>query len=213
MKHSITTARILLGGLFLTFGLNYFLKFLPVPPAEGLAAQFIEPLAAPGQMVALFRGRLVQLMAHAFVAGGTPSESERPLTVGGSGQVGVGRFRGFDYVAFFYFTQVLGLSGSLAGMAIAASVAALAILVIQPQQGSDSAQGGAQLTAFAPVQDNRPTQLSSVAPGGVQGRQVKANARARLNSYLVNYNEYKTNSGFQGMLPHARTVTYENNGQ
>ena len=101
----------------------------------------------------------------------------------------------------------------LAGMAIAASVAALAILVIQPQQGSDSAQGGAQLTAFAPVQDNRTTQLSSVAPGDVQVRQVKANARARLNSYLVNYNEYKTNSGFQGMLPHARTVTYENDGQ
>ena len=38
-------------------------------------------------------------MAHAFVAGGVPSESERPLSVGGSGRVGVGRFRGFDYVA------------------------------------------------------------------------------------------------------------------
>lgn len=39
------------------------------------------------------------LMAHAFVAGGMPTESERPLSVGGSGRVGVGRFRGFDYVA------------------------------------------------------------------------------------------------------------------
>jgi exonuclease SbcD len=45
------------------------------------------------------RGERAVLMAHAFVAGGQPSESERPLTVGGAGQVGVGRFRGFDYVA------------------------------------------------------------------------------------------------------------------
>ena len=38
----------------------------------------------------------------------------------GVGQVAEGiKSRGFDYVAFFYFTQVLGLSGSLAGMAIA----------------------------------------------------------------------------------------------
>ncbi len=39
------------------------------------------------------------LVAHAFVAGGTPSSSERQLAVGGSGQVGVRRFAGFDYVA------------------------------------------------------------------------------------------------------------------
>jgi GPH family glycoside/pentoside/hexuronide:cation symporter len=38
----------------------------------------------------------------------------------GVGQVAEGiKSRGFDYVAFFYFTQVLGLSGSLAGSAVA----------------------------------------------------------------------------------------------
>lgn len=38
----------------------------------------------------------------------------------GVGQVAEGiKSRGFDYVAFFYFTQVLGLSGSLAGTAVA----------------------------------------------------------------------------------------------
>lgn len=45
------------------------------------------------------RGSRAVLLAHAFVAGGTPSESERPLQVGGAGRVGAGRFRGFDYVA------------------------------------------------------------------------------------------------------------------
>ena len=39
------------------------------------------------------------LMAHAFVAGGTESESERPLSVGGAGTVEASCFRGFDYVA------------------------------------------------------------------------------------------------------------------
>ncbi|HJO23922.1 MAG: MFS transporter [Myxococcota bacterium] len=41
----------------------------------------------------------------------------------GIGQVAEGiKTRGFDYFAFFYFTQVLGLSGSLAGLAVAAAL-------------------------------------------------------------------------------------------
>jgi exonuclease SbcD len=39
------------------------------------------------------------VIAHAFVAGSTESESERPLSVGGSAAVEPGVFRGFDYVA------------------------------------------------------------------------------------------------------------------
>ncbi len=43
-------------------------------------------------------GRSV-LMAHAFVFGAEVSESERSLTVGGTGTVGADAFEGFDYVA------------------------------------------------------------------------------------------------------------------
>ena len=39
------------------------------------------------------------LVAHAFVAGGLESESERPLSVGGAQQVSADTFAGFDYVA------------------------------------------------------------------------------------------------------------------
>jgi exonuclease SbcD len=39
------------------------------------------------------------LVTHAFVAGGQESESERPLSLGGSGLVDVASFAGFDYVA------------------------------------------------------------------------------------------------------------------
>lgn len=39
------------------------------------------------------------LIAHAFVAGGYPSDSERMLTVGGTEPVAVDSFDGFDYIA------------------------------------------------------------------------------------------------------------------
>ncbi|ENO86360.1 exonuclease SbcCD subunit D [Thauera linaloolentis] len=39
------------------------------------------------------------VVAHAFVLGGSESESERPLSVGASGAVGAALFDGFDYVA------------------------------------------------------------------------------------------------------------------
>ena len=39
------------------------------------------------------------LIAHAFVAGGNESESERPLSVGGTGIVDPSYFKDFDYVA------------------------------------------------------------------------------------------------------------------
>ena len=39
------------------------------------------------------------VVAHAFVTGAQPSESERPLSVGGSGEVSRDIFDGFDYVA------------------------------------------------------------------------------------------------------------------
>lgn len=38
-------------------------------------------------------------VAHAFAAGGEPCDSERVLRVGGADRVGLGCFRGFDYVA------------------------------------------------------------------------------------------------------------------
>lgn len=44
-------------------------------------------------------GRRSVCVAHAFVAGASDSESERPLVVGGGGHVSASHFEGFDYVA------------------------------------------------------------------------------------------------------------------
>ena len=46
MKIIIVIARILLGLIFLVFGLNGFLNFIPAPPMEGVAGAFIGALAS-----------------------------------------------------------------------------------------------------------------------------------------------------------------------
>lgn len=44
MKIVVIIARILLGLMFFVFGLNPFLKFLPMPPLEGVWGQFLGAL-------------------------------------------------------------------------------------------------------------------------------------------------------------------------
>ena len=56
-------------------------------------------------------GRRNVLVAHAFVAGGAESESERPLSVGGSGQVAADSFVGFDYVALGHLHRPQSIAG------------------------------------------------------------------------------------------------------
>jgi putative oxidoreductase len=44
MKIVAMIARVLLGLMFFVFGLNPFLKFLPMPPMEGVWGQFLGAL-------------------------------------------------------------------------------------------------------------------------------------------------------------------------
>jgi DNA repair protein SbcD/Mre11 len=86
------------------------LAIYPLPYAEpavvrdALGAEFRDHDAALGALLDGIRehhpaGTRAVVVAHAFVAGGAESESERPLSVGGSGAVAASRFAGFDYVA------------------------------------------------------------------------------------------------------------------
>ena len=56
-------------------------------------------------------GRRSVVVAHAFVQGGAESESERPLSVGGTGAVGVGVFDGFDYAALGHLHRPQAIGG------------------------------------------------------------------------------------------------------
>jgi putative oxidoreductase len=59
MKMTTTIARYLLGLIFLTFGLNGLLHFIPMPPPQGVAAQFLGALFASHYLVVIF---LVQII-------------------------------------------------------------------------------------------------------------------------------------------------------
>ncbi len=79
------------------------------------AAQVSGHQDAMNHVVSLIRanqraGQRNVLVGHAFVAGCSESESERPLSVGGSGMVGADSFGGFDYVALGHLhrPQALG---------------------------------------------------------------------------------------------------------
>src|ERR1700719_559412 len=59
MKITSVIARYLLGSIFLVFGLNGFLHFIPAEMPSGIAGQFIGALFVSNYLVAVF---LVQLM-------------------------------------------------------------------------------------------------------------------------------------------------------
>jgi hypothetical protein len=64
MKIVALVSRILLGGIFLIFGLNGFFHFLHMPPPTGVAAQFVGALFVTNYLVVVF---LLQLIPAALL--------------------------------------------------------------------------------------------------------------------------------------------------
>ena len=70
MKIVSTIARYLLGVIFLTFGLNGFLHFIPMPPPTGIAGQFLGAIFVSRLYVVLFLLQIVPallLLADRYV--------------------------------------------------------------------------------------------------------------------------------------------------
>ena len=70
MKITALIARVLLGLMFTVFGLNGFLHFIPMPPPEGVAGQFMGALFVSHYLVPVFALQLiggVLLLANRFV--------------------------------------------------------------------------------------------------------------------------------------------------
>jgi hypothetical protein len=59
MKIASTISRYLLGMIFLTFGLNGFLHFIPMPPPAGIAGQFFSALFVSRLYVVIFALQVV----------------------------------------------------------------------------------------------------------------------------------------------------------
>ena len=97
------------------------------------------------------------------------------------------------------------------GFAIAASVAVVAILGAR-QSAIEPAGQPVQFVAQQPVNTAplpaRVASSQTVDQSRASQDEIE-NAEARLNRYMLNYNEYRTNAGVQGMLPYVRIVAHD----
>lgn len=70
MKTASTIARFLAGVIFLVFGLNGFLHFIPLPPPDGVAGQFMGALFVSHYLTLIFAVQVLAsllLLANRFV--------------------------------------------------------------------------------------------------------------------------------------------------
>ena len=70
MKTASTIARYLAGSIFLVFGLNGFLHFIPLPPPSGVAGQFMGALFVSHYLTLIFALQVigaVLLLANRYV--------------------------------------------------------------------------------------------------------------------------------------------------
>ena len=112
----------------------------------------------------------------------------------------------------------------LAGLAIAAAIAGIAVIGLhrldgggaQPPQIADASRPESAAAVSAPAAPDRPeVQVASVAERSagaetsrLQWSGVAPDAEARLNAYLVSHNEY-AGDGVRGVLPYVRIVGYQ----
>lgn len=87
----------------------------------------------------------------------------------------------------------------LAGLAVAASVAVVAVLAVQQSRTPDAGPGAVQVAANPPA-------LPAAASAGIDAPTQNG---SRLNAYLVNHSEYAASGGMPGMSPYVRIVGYD----
>lgn len=89
----------------------------------------------------------------------------------------------------------------VAGLALAASVAAVAVVSLQNIRGQSPS--ATPVVATAPSPDNYIRAEHTPAPV------ARVHTSPGLDVYLVNHNEFAVNRGMQGMLPYMRIVGQE----
>ena len=105
--------------------------------------------------------------------------------------------------------QAAGLTGRwlrpVAGVAVAASVAVVAVTALQTSREETAVQPAAVAGAPAEREYIR-AQDSAVAAAPDSGPGIDSR---QLDVYLVNHNEYAASRGMRGMLPYVRIVGHE----
>lgn len=99
--------------------------------------------------------------------------------------------------------RLAGWARPLAGLAVAASVAVLAVVMFRP--GDPAPGGGVQVAdAGAPPAAEDYRRVDSDQWQGQQGT-----VSERLNQYLVNHNEFAARNGMPVVAPHVRIVGFD----
>jgi len=103
----------------------------------------------------------------------------------------------------------------VAGLAVAASVALVAVLTVTSVNENPANNVPALVTAdqapvIAPVLTAGPavTQVSDIS-GGQRWDRLDPTIDKRLSGYLVNHNEYAASRGVQGVMPYVRIVSHD----
>ncbi len=89
-----------------------------------------------------------------------------------------------------------------AGLAIAASVAGIAVIGVQQMNTVDAGPAVQSLAQQQEYIRMEPTQVAAA-------KEKETSNNEALDRYLVNHNEYSANSGIQGVLPYVRIVGHK----
>jgi sigma-E factor negative regulatory protein RseA len=99
------------------------------------------------------------------------------------------------------YSRLAALARPAAGLAVAASVAVMAVISIQSARQETVSPADVVAVSAPPAGDYMRV---SDEPGN-------PSADRKLDMYLVNHNEYAVNRGMQGMLPYMRIVGHDMN--
>lgn len=102
------------------------------------------------------------------------------------------------------------LRGPLAGVAVAASLVGIAIILQKPVLENTQEN---QVTTIAEVSDSLPVSANDAANGHNADQLIVSNSRnenirEKINRLLVEHNEYNPAGDMTGMLPYSRFVGY-----
>ncbi|HEY7840243.1 MAG TPA: RseA family anti-sigma factor [Gammaproteobacteria bacterium] len=101
----------------------------------------------------------------------------------------------------------------LAGLAVAASVAAFSVMAVRMDRNAADAPAAPQVasagTGQIASQGRVRLAAGNDAGGPARAQTTPGRMNARLNRYLVNYNEYRNNAAVQGMIPYVRIVAHD----
>jgi sigma-E factor negative regulatory protein RseA len=99
---------------------------------------------------------------------------------------------------------------SAAGLAIAASVAMVAVFTLQPHEtGTSAANAPSEVVPMTASSLPGATPVNYGNISGVRWNQGPAEVQTQLNNFLVNHNEYAGGLGRQGMLPYMHIAAYD----